>query len=251
MFAFLFGYGMVQLFSRQVAAGTPVPTARRLLRRRNLWLLVFGFVHAALLWYGDVLGAYGLAGLVLVALFFRRKDQTLLVWAAALAGSLVTGAIVVLMMAPFAARALAGQLSQLPGQLDRAGGDRSYPESIVARLMFWPLLVVGQGLMLLVVPVMILLAFWAARRRILEEPGGHLPLLRRVAVIGLAVGWGFGLVHALEHVGVIPVPDQVFWVFLAPSPPPDVRRPGLRRPVRPARTPDRRPPRPLGRPRWR
>lgn len=104
MFAFLFGYGMVQLFSRQVAAGTPVKAARRLLRLRNLWLLVFGFVHAALLWYGDVLGAYGLAGLVLVALFFKRKDRTLLIWAMALAGSLVTSMLIALMGAPFAAR---------------------------------------------------------------------------------------------------------------------------------------------------
>ena len=104
MFAFLFGYGMVQLFRRQVDAGTPVKVARRLLRRRNLWLLAFGFVHAALLWYGDVLGAYGLAGLVLVALFFKRRDQTLLIWAVALTGFLVTGLVAAVMAAPFAAR---------------------------------------------------------------------------------------------------------------------------------------------------
>ena len=60
-----------------------------------------------------------------------------------------------------------------------------------------------------------LLAFWAARQRILEEPGRHLPLLRRVAVVGLAVGWSFGLVHAIDHVGPGLVPDQVFWVFSA------------------------------------
>ena len=36
MFAFLFGYGMVQMFSRQVAAGIPVKPARRLLRRAEL-----------------------------------------------------------------------------------------------------------------------------------------------------------------------------------------------------------------------
>ena len=72
MFAFLFGYGMVQLFRRQTDAGTPEKAARRILRRRNWWLLAFGFLHAALLWFGDVLGAYGLAGLVMVALFFRR-----------------------------------------------------------------------------------------------------------------------------------------------------------------------------------
>ena len=217
MFAFLFGYGMVQLFGRQVAGGTPVPVARRLLRRRNLWLLVFGAVHAALLWYGDVLGAYGLAGLVMVALFFRRRDNTLVVWALALAGSLVTGAVVALLAAPVAARFTPADLtfSSFFAQSTQLAGLESYPASILARLTFWPLLVVGQGLLSLVIPAMILLAFWAARRRILEEPGAHLPLLRRVAVVGLSVGWGFGLLHALDHVGVLPVPDQVFWVFLA------------------------------------
>lgn len=52
----------------------------------------------------------------------------------------------------------------------------------------------------LVVPTVILLAFWAARRRILEEPGQHLPLLRRVAVVGLGVGvgWSFGLVTTVD-----------------------------------------------------
>ena len=30
---------------------------------------------------GDVLAAYGLAGLIMVALFFRRRDRTLLIWA--------------------------------------------------------------------------------------------------------------------------------------------------------------------------
>ena len=87
MFAFLFGYGMVQMFSRQVESGVPVKQARRLLRRRNWWLLVFGFVHAGLLWNGDVLGAYGLAGLVMVGIFFKRRSRTLIIWAGVLTGS--------------------------------------------------------------------------------------------------------------------------------------------------------------------
>ena len=215
MFAFLFGYGMVQLFSRQVAAGVPVKAARRLLRRRNLWLLVFGFVHAALLWNGDVLGAYGLAGLVMVALFFRRKDQTLLTWAIALSGLLVTGMVVAILGAAFAAQApTTDGFSSFFEEATALAAIESYPESIVGRLAFWPLVVLAQGLLGLVVPTMILLAFWAARRRILEEPGRHLRLLRRVAVIGLSVGWSFGLVHALEHIGVFSVPDQIFWVWL-------------------------------------
>lgn len=217
MFAFLFGYGMVQLFGRQVAAGIPVGDARRLLRRRNLWLLVFGAVHAALLWYGDVLGAYGLAGLVMAALFFRRRDSTLLVWALALGGSLISGLVVMLLVAPLAARFTPTDVTfpNFLAESTQLAAVESYPESILTRLAFWPFVVVGQGLVGLVVPVMILLAFWAARRRVLEEPGAHLPLLRRVAVVGLSVGWGFGLLHGLDHIGLLSLPDQVFWVFFA------------------------------------
>ena len=216
MFAFLFGYGMVQLFRRQIDAGTPVKVARRLLRRRNLWLLVFGFVHAALLWYGDVLGAYGLAGLIVVAIFFKRRDQTLLIWAIALTGWLVSGMVAALMAAPFAARVPIdpGAVSFFGVSVELSGIE-NYPASILARLQFWPFLVLFQGVLSLVIPTMLLLAFWAARQRILEEPARHLPLLRRVAVIGLAVGWSFGLVHAIDHIGPGLVPEQVFWVFLA------------------------------------
>ena len=52
--------------------------ARQILRRRNPWLMVFGLVHAAPVWMGDILGAYGLAGLVMVALLFRGWDKRLL-----------------------------------------------------------------------------------------------------------------------------------------------------------------------------
>ena len=157
MFAFLFGYGMVQLYTRQVASGLSAKAARRLLQKRNLWLLIFGAVHAALLWFGDVLGAYGLAGLIMVAIFFKRKDQTLLVWFAALAGFLLSGIIVALAAAPFAARAPASAATEsfLASVADIAGIE-SYPASIVARLAFWVFLVLFQGVLTLVVPAVLL-----------------------------------------------------------------------------------------------
>ena len=42
LFAFLFGYGMMQLFLRQTASGTSRRAAVALLRRRSLWLIAFG-----------------------------------------------------------------------------------------------------------------------------------------------------------------------------------------------------------------
>lgn len=213
MFAFLFGYGIVQLYLRQQVAGTDERTARNLLQRRNFWLLIFGFVHAALLWFGDILGAYGLAGLLLVWLFLRRRDGTLLVWSAIGAGVLVA-----LTLLTFAAVSAApeGEVEQefnLYGVIEAANGETNYLASMVTRISFWAFLIVFQGLLTLAVPIAILLGIWAARRRILEEPGPHLPLLRRVAVIGIGTAWIGGGVTALAKLGVWDVPEEAVQAF--------------------------------------
>ncbi|MFF3440683.1 DUF418 domain-containing protein [Streptosporangium sp. NPDC002721] len=212
MFAFLFGYGMVQLLSRQRAAGHTEPAVRALLRRRSLWLLLFGFAHAALLWQGDILGAYGLAGLLLSGLFLRRKERTLLVWAAIGMGVLALATLLSVVAACFATNASPGILGYLP--FGAASSAESGPfAAALGRLAFWPMVVVGQGLLGLVLPVAIVLGFWAARRRILEQPGEHLPLLRRVAVTGIAVGWLGGLPHAAAVMGVLRIPEESMFVF--------------------------------------
>ncbi|RCK69085.1 DUF418 domain-containing protein [Desertihabitans brevis] len=214
MFAFLFGYGIVQLYRRQRERGSDEPTVRRVLRRRHLWMIAFGLLHAALLWYGDILGAYGLVGLILVAGFLRRRDTTLVVWLAVLTGLIVIGSLLAVVGASLVAQMPAPEAAFAGlGMITAINGIESWPASVPARLTFWPLLVLGQGLFTLVIPVAVLAAFWAARRGVLEHPEQHLTLLRRVAAIGLPVAWVVGLAHALDHLGVLPVPDSVSWVF--------------------------------------
>lgn len=218
MFAFLFGYGMMQLYNRQLSSGTPEPAALRLLQRRNWLLLAFGFVHAALLWMGDVLGAYGLAGLLMVWLFFQAKDGTLIVWTWVFGSLLTVGTVLAVVGAWFTAQipvedaeaqSIAASLTPDTDSMVQT----SYLDSVVERLTYWSAGTVFQGVLVLVVPMMLLLAFWAGRRRILENPGEHLPLLRRVAVLGLTIGWLGPLPSALDHVGALDVPDHVAWVF--------------------------------------
>src|SRR5690606_1935711 len=212
LFAFLFGYGIVQLHRRQLEAGTDERAARRLLQRRNLWLIAFGLVHAALLWMGDVLGAYGLAGLMFVGLFLLRRDRTLLVWAGILTG----------LLAFFAASSIVGGWAMsgldledvvVGPSLTATQGEPNYLAAMAQRVGFWILLVFGQGLLSLVVPLMILLAFWAARRGILERPLEHARLLRGVAIAGIAIGWLGGVPGMLVHVGAIDIPDHASWLF--------------------------------------
>jgi uncharacterized protein len=219
MFAFLFGYGIVQMYQRSIDRGAEPRAVRRVLRRRHLWMLVIGFVHAALLWMGDIIGAYGLVGLIFTAAFLKRKNKTLIIWASVLTGLLTLAAVSATIGSVFAARAPAPAeaVSFLAG-IKAVNGIESWPASIIPRLLVWVFLLAFQGLLTLVIPIAVLLAFWAARHRVLEEPDRHLRLLRTTAVVGITVGWGGGAVHALQHVGVLPVPDHVSWVFSATQP---------------------------------
>jgi uncharacterized protein len=75
MFAILYGYGLAWMVARRRRAGAADAEIRRLLRRRSLLLVAIGSVHAFLVFPGEILASYGLAGLVLGWLLFR-SDRT-------------------------------------------------------------------------------------------------------------------------------------------------------------------------------
>jgi uncharacterized membrane protein YeiB len=202
LFAFLFGYGMMRLYARQTAAGASGRAAVALLRRRSLWLLVFGGVHAALFLGGDILGVYGVVSLVLGALLLRRSDRALLFWAAAAYLPMCVAALTSV-----------GDLSAAPGSTPLpepsftayAAGAESALAAVGVRLTTWAFLV-GFAVLGFPMYAAMLLGFWAARRRVLEEPHRHLRLLRCTAVAGVAIGWAGGLPAALAHSGLLDVP---------------------------------------------
>lgn len=57
LFTILFGAGVVLFTRKPEKAGQSTMV---LFHRRSLWLVAFGLAHAYLLWYGDILVAYGL-----------------------------------------------------------------------------------------------------------------------------------------------------------------------------------------------
>jgi uncharacterized protein len=69
LFSMIFGAGIVLLTSKTEDAGAGA-SAADIFYRRNLWLLLFGVLHAYLLWHGEVLYPYALCALVLYP--FRR-----------------------------------------------------------------------------------------------------------------------------------------------------------------------------------
>jgi len=87
IFSMLFGAGIVLMWQKAESSGAR-PTL--LHYRRVGWLIVFGVLHAHLLWYGDILFTYGMCGLF-VYLFRRKSPRTLISSALVLAaiGSLI------------------------------------------------------------------------------------------------------------------------------------------------------------------
>jgi len=77
IFSMLFGAGIVLMMSGAEARGA----GAALHCRRMGWLILFGLLHAHLLWYGDILYTYGVCGLV-VYLFRRKSPRTLVVLSA-------------------------------------------------------------------------------------------------------------------------------------------------------------------------
>jgi uncharacterized protein len=62
LFSLCFGAGVIYLTGRAEARGT---SAADVYYRRTFWLMLFGMVHAYLLWYGDILYPYALCALLL------------------------------------------------------------------------------------------------------------------------------------------------------------------------------------------
>ncbi len=221
MFAFLFGYGLVMIARRQKDRGLNDQQVRRLVQVRNAWFIVFGAAHALLLWGGDVLGAYGLTGLIVVWLFMRRSNRTLIVWSIIGAALLLVGAALSGMEIFLA---LTTPYVPVDAGVDLAGfayasiAAENVFAAALARAVMWPVQIIFvQGLLGLIVPVSILLGFWAARRQVLERPRDYRGLLWTTAIIGILIGWGTGLIHALANAGVLTGLEGSMAVFYMPQ----------------------------------
>lgn len=75
IFATLFGLG----FYLQMKRGEGRPGFERFYARRLFWLLIFGVLNTYLLWFGDILNLYAVAGFALLAMR-RWRTRTLVIF---------------------------------------------------------------------------------------------------------------------------------------------------------------------------
>ncbi|SKC76381.1 DUF418 domain-containing protein [Krasilnikoviella flava] len=199
LFAFLFGYGMVQLSERRRSEGAGDAEVRQFQRRRSVVLIAFGAVHGMLLFPGDILGWYGVVGLLLAALM-RRSDRALL-WVAGLwlvPAAVVTGLVYGLATGPERGFLWSFEMTDPLAAL-------------ASRPMEWVMAPFG----LLPVVTAALVGVVAARHHVLEQPFLHRRLLRRTALVGILLAVAGGAPSGIVAGGYLPAPGVSGSVTLA------------------------------------
>jgi uncharacterized protein len=213
IFSLLFGIG----FGLQLSRRGDVAIGR--FRRRLTVLVGIGFVHAVLIWAGDILLLYALLGFSM-PWFARRSDRSLLRWCAGLlATPTVLYVIGLAAWMAFAPPASSGPVPSGPAQnippeiLARinAVGTGGFADALVGNLIF----LVGRWADLFVtvrfpkVLGMFVLGLWVVRQGIAADPAAHRPLLEKWRRLGLAVGLPLNLAAAWA---------LSVWPYLPPSP---------------------------------
>ncbi len=227
-FSLLFGAGLTIQFTRARQAGRDFAG---LASRRLIALTVIGFLHATLLWYGDILFVYGIAGFAMI-FAARLRPRTLLILAAVFLGvSFLAGSAVHLAQYTGAL----GSASQPEvneslrgwGAIEASGYDPMsdgfrhaetiayahgpWTDAITFRLYIWAVIVVtavfsyGWHLlsMFMIGATLVKTGFFGVDRRGLQL---------RVGLVGLILGWAVEIPFAVMQVS--PDPNELVLAIL-------------------------------------
>jgi len=189
MFSLLFGMGFVLMADRIAAAGRVV---ERVFARRMAALLVFGLLHIALLWPGDILHTYAVAGLLLMVL--RGLSPT---WQMVLGLALYVGmGLFYLANAAMLLVVPEALMAGLRAEFAAAAANAAvvYPDggfaAITARRVLDYVQVGLQGQMILVPMAagVFLVGSWLMRGGWLHDPAAHRRFWGRLLAVTLPVG---------------------------------------------------------------
>lgn len=187
LFCFCFGYGFAIMAKRGRASGVNAEALRRRITRRLNFMLLLGLVHGFLIWWGDILARYALAGYMMrryARLSPRRLLRPMRHWATVTLGFTAILCLVSWLSGnlPTDSEAMATMLSHA-----HAYSTGSYRDTVPARvadylaiLALWVLLI-PQAILLF------LLGAFVSRMGWLRDPAQH-----RAKWLGVFL-WSFGL----------------------------------------------------------
>ncbi len=196
IFSFLFGAGFTLQWMRLAKQGRPIMA---FWLRRMLVLFLIGACHSVFVWNGDILAAYALLGVYLLAVCWMPQKGilllALLIYAAIIAGGEVR------FTRRIARETGVAKTAQIDAARHRERRQRmiaaeaheyatiTYPQQVRNRWHeFKGNYVQGSAYLPGSSLVLFLLGMWAVRRGILQSPASHARFLRHFVLWGLPIG---------------------------------------------------------------
>lgn len=202
IFSLLFGIGFSIILENNRKRGA---NGTLIFYRRMFFLLLIGFAHLILIWSGDILMLYAAVGMLL-PLFLRCKDRTLLIWAALF----LTVPVIIDYVCQFTGVYLSSRLVEWQWLLcDRFGITQE-------NFAYWlrdaqtygkmhDFLLMGavermqefvDGNRYFKVLGLFLIGFWLGRNQFFTRIEGFRPVLKKISVAGLCLGLPLSAIYA-------------------------------------------------------
>lgn len=196
LFCFCFGYGFAIMAMRWRAGGLNACAVHQRLTRRLNFMLMLGLAHGFLVWYGDILARYAIAGYFMrsyASLGPRRLLRSMRLWASLTVGF---GASLVLISWLFSDTPVPSDAIERMLAHAHAYSDGSYLDALRARASDY-LAVLASWLFLIPQAVLLFLAgAFVARMRWLQDPARHRKPWLRILVWSFCLGVAPSIVAA-------------------------------------------------------
>ena len=231
LFALLFGFGLATMVNRRMASGIDaycqqltgglrapsaaeldqareqaVIDARRLVRRRGLWMVLFGLIHGAF-FPSEIIGTYGVVAVVFAGWFaHKHHKRQLAVCALVLLFQIVT-VVLAMLFGPGGEAAASGAAVPVPAAAPTGAGESvaSALPWFVTNVNEWFFTALGAAFTTMILPA----AFLGARLAdtdLIAHPEHHRGLLTVAGIGGLALG-ALGALHEL----LVPLTGAQSW----------------------------------------
>jgi uncharacterized protein len=196
LFSFLFGLGFAVQLTRAEARGAKFMS---FYPRRLAALVLFGLIHGLLIWWGDILLTYALAGSLLL-LFRKRTQKTLLWWAGSIASLPilgVTGMFIAVLLGRFHPDNKPPDLSKLQSVI-AIYSHGTVPQILRENLVIWKQELPALGFAAYAL-FLFLLGMWVWRSGLLNRLAESKPMLQRVCAWCLPVGLALNVFVTLAN----------------------------------------------------
>ena len=231
LFALLFGFGLATMVNRRMTSGIDVycqqltgglraPSAaeldqareqavidaRRLVRRRGLWMVLFGLIHGAF-FPSEIIGTYGIVAVVFAGWFAHKYHKRQLAVCALILLFQIVTVVLAMLMGPGGEAAAAGAGPAAPVAAPTGAGESvaSALPWFVTNVNEWFFTALGAAFTTMILPA----AFLGARLAdtdLISHPERHRGLLTVAGIGGLALG-ALGALHEL----LVPLTSAQSW----------------------------------------